>query len=158
MQPEDAEGGAQPEVKFSSGDVVALKHNYKRYLEPFFLAILIDDLHSDEHGFIQKTVNMKWLEQSEEDPLVYTVGNHDNRNSPKCIMTRVEIIREDEKFLLSRVEERRLVGLASGALESDSSDSDRELSEAEDMPEQDQARRHVAGHSRSGRRVTRFAL
>ena len=72
---------------------------------------------------------MKCLEQFEEDPLVYTVQNHYNQNSPNCIMMRVEIIREDQWFLLSGVEEQQLVGLASGTLESDSSDSDRELHE-----------------------------
>ena len=96
-------------------------------------------------------MNMKWLEQSEEDPLVNTVGNHDNHNSSKCIMTRVEIVRKDQRFILSRDEEQRLIVLASGALESDSSDSDRE-SEAEDVPAQDQPT-CVSGQSMAGRRV-----
>ena len=96
-------------------------------------------------------MNMKWLEQLEEDPLVYTVGNHDNHNSSKCIMTRVGIVRKDQRFILSRDEEQRLIVPASGALESDSSDSDRE-SEAEDVPAQDQPT-CVSGQSMSGRRV-----
>ena len=154
MRPENREGGVQPEVKFTGWDVIALKHNYKRYLEPFILSILIEDLHSNKHGFLEKSVNMKWLEQSEEDPLVYTAGNHDNHNSPKCIMTRVEINREDQRFNLSHDEEQRLIVLAPGTSESDSSDSDRE-SEAEDDPAQDQPT-CVSGQSMSGRRVTRF--
>ena len=38
-QPERPPVETRP-VRFSKGDVVALKHNWKRYLEPFFLAIL----------------------------------------------------------------------------------------------------------------------
>ena len=33
------------EIIYSKGDVVALKHNYKRYIIPFFLAVLLKDLH-----------------------------------------------------------------------------------------------------------------
>ena len=39
-------------VLFSKGDVVAVKHNWKRYLEPFFLALelLREDLHRSNDG------------------------------------------------------------------------------------------------------------
>ena len=33
------------EIICSKGDAVALKHNYKRYNIPFFLAVLLKDLH-----------------------------------------------------------------------------------------------------------------
>ena len=33
------------EIIYSKGDVVALKNNYKRYIIPFFLAVLLKDLH-----------------------------------------------------------------------------------------------------------------
>lgn len=43
-------------VLFSKGDVVALKHNWKQYLEPFFLAILRKDLHCSNDGILEHTV------------------------------------------------------------------------------------------------------
>ena len=67
-QPETAQIETRP-VRFAEGDVVALKHNWKRYLELFFLAIL----------------RISWLEPSEEDPLVYTVASEDNNNQAQCI-------------------------------------------------------------------------
>ena len=42
-------------VRFAEGDV-ALKHNWKRYLEPFFLAILREDLHSSNDGISERTM------------------------------------------------------------------------------------------------------
>ena len=65
-------------VLFSKGDVVALKHNWRCYLEPFFLAILHEDLHGSSDGFLESTMQLNWLEPSEEDPLVYVIGNEDN--------------------------------------------------------------------------------
>ena len=32
-------------IIYSKGDLVRLKHNYKRYIIPFFLAVLLKDLH-----------------------------------------------------------------------------------------------------------------
>ena len=78
-------------VVFSKGEVVALKHNYRTYLEPFFLAILCEDLHSRNDCFSEEKLKINWLEQSEEDPLVYNEGNFDDQNSPKCIMDRVSV-------------------------------------------------------------------
>ena len=77
------------ELFFSKGEVVALKHNYRMYLETFFLAILCEDLHSRNDCFSEEKPKINWLEQSEEDPLVYNEGNFDDQNSPKCIMDRV---------------------------------------------------------------------
>ena len=37
-------------------------------------------------------MGFRWLEQSEEDPLVYQTGHRDDRNSPKCIIGKVQII------------------------------------------------------------------
>lgn len=72
-------------VVFSKGEVVALKHNYRMYLEPFFLAILCEDVHSRNDCFLEEKLKINWLEQSEEDPLVYNKGTFDEQNSPKCI-------------------------------------------------------------------------
>ena len=32
---------------------------------------------------------INWLEPSEEDPLVYTIGNEDNNSPPQCILDTV---------------------------------------------------------------------
>ena len=68
------------------GDVVASKHIWKRYLEPFFLASLREDLHRSNDGIFERTTGINWLEPSEEDALVYTAGNEDNNNPPQCIL------------------------------------------------------------------------
>ena len=70
-EPETAQIETRP-VRFAEGDVVALKHNWKCYLEPFFLDSL-EDLHRSNDGIFERTMHINWLEQSEEDPLVYTV-------------------------------------------------------------------------------------
>lgn len=69
-------------VLFSKRDVFALKHNWKQYLEPFFLAILHEDLHRSNDGILEHTMYLHWLEPSEEDLLVYIVSNEDDNNPP----------------------------------------------------------------------------
>ena len=54
-----------------------------------------------------KSVKINWLEQSEEDPLVYNKGTFDEQNSPKYIMDRVSVDREAEQFILRRQRVRR---------------------------------------------------
>ena len=41
------------EIIYSKGDVVALKHNYKRYIIPFFLAVLLKDLYHNGDAFLE---------------------------------------------------------------------------------------------------------
>ena len=139
------------------------KHNYRTYLEPFFLAILCEDLHSRNDCFSEEKPKINWLEQSEEDPLVYNEGNFDDQNSPKCIMDRVSVDREAEQFILRRNEERRLKNLAKGVLDNESDDSADESQEEENLAEVEDEEpssrtRFEAGRSRSGRRVTRYLL
>ena len=57
-------------------------------MEPFFLAILREDLHRSNDGIFEfeSAMRIDWLEASEEEPLVYTVGNEDNNNPPQCIL------------------------------------------------------------------------
>ena len=62
-------------VLFSKGNKVALKHNCKQYLELFFLAILRKDLLRSNDGIHERRMHLNWLELSEEDPLVYIVGD-----------------------------------------------------------------------------------
>ena len=95
-------------VRFAEGHVVALKHNWKRYLKSFFLAIHWEDLNRSNDGIFERTMRINWLEPSEEDPLVYTVGNEDNNNPPQCILDVATVVQDGEKFILSRNEEQRL--------------------------------------------------
>ena len=92
--------------------MVALKHNWKRYLEPFFLAILREDLHRSNDGILERTMHLNWLEPSEEDPLIYTVGNEDNKNPPQCILDIAKLDQDGEIYILSKTEEQRLKNLA----------------------------------------------
>ena len=66
-------------------------------------------------------MGLRWLEQSEEGPLVYQTGHRDDRNSPKCIIGKVQIIKDGNNFCLSCLEEQRLVALLQGSIESDDS-------------------------------------
>ena len=85
-------------VVFSKGEVVILSITTGRISSPFFLAIVCDDLHSRNNCFSEEKLKINWLEQSEEDPLVYNEVNFDDQNSPKCIMDRVSVDREAEQF------------------------------------------------------------
>ena len=71
------------------GDVVALKHNYQRYITPFSLAILSKDLHHNGDAFLEDHTDLRWLEQSEKDPLVYQTGHREDRKSRECIIGKV---------------------------------------------------------------------
>ena len=66
-------------------------------------------------------MGLRWLEQLQEDPLVYQTGYRDDRNSPKCIIGKVQIIKDGNNFCLSCLEEQRLVALLQGSVESDDS-------------------------------------
>ena len=144
-------------VLFSKGDVVALKHNWKQYLEPFFLAILRDDLHRSNDGFLERTMHLNWLEPSEEDPLVYIVGDEDKKNPPQCILGTASVDQNGETYILSRNEEQRLKNLSNGSNEDDSERSDAEGTDDDNLEDDDDQRtRFEAGNSRSGRRVTRY--
>ena len=64
-------------------------------------------------------MGLRWLEQSEEDPLGYQTGHRDDRNSPKCMIGEVQIIKDGNNFCLSCLKEQRLVALLQGSVESD---------------------------------------
>ena len=75
----------------------------------------------------------------------------------------VSVDREAEQFILRRNEERRLRNLAHGHVDNVSDDSDAESQEEENLAEVEDEEpssrsRFEAGHSRSGRRVTRYLL
>ena len=48
-------------------------------------------------------MHLNWLEPSEEDPLVYTVGNEDNKNSSQCILDIASVDQDGETYILSMV-------------------------------------------------------
>ena len=41
------------EIIYSKGDLVAVKHNYKRYIIPFFLAVRFKDLYHNGDAFLE---------------------------------------------------------------------------------------------------------
>ena len=151
------------ELFFQKEKLSLLSITTGRTWSPFFLAILCEDLHSRNDCFLEEKLKINWLEQSEEDPLVYNKGTFDDQNSPKCIMDRVSVDREAEQFILRRNEERRLRNLAHGHVDNVSDASDDESQEEENLAEVEDEEpsirsRFEAGHSRSGRRVTRYLL
>ena len=144
-------------VLFSKGDVVAVKHYWKRYFEPLFPAILREELHRGNDGILERTMHLNWLESSEEDLLVYIVGNEDDNNPPQCILDIASVDPDGGKYLLSKNEEQRLKSLANGSTEGDSESSDAEESDDDNRgDDDDQPTRFEVGRSRSGRRVTRY--
>ena len=106
-------------------------------------------------------MGLRWLEQSEEDPLVYQTGHRDDRNLPKCIIGNVQIIKDGNNFCLSCLEEQRLVALLQGSVESDDSPAsggDEEEGEQAQADNFSEPIRFEAGRSRSGRPTTRYVL
>ena len=110
---------------------------------------------------------MKWLEQSEEDPLLYEIGNELRQNSSNCILDSVDIAQDCARFILSLSEEQWLTRLANGSrnegyTETSNDDvdgsSDDNVDVATGYHTNDQPRRLDAELSRSGRRTTRFQL
>ena len=70
------------EITYSKGDVVALKHNYKRYIIPFFLAVLLKDLHHNGNAFLEDHMDLRfglgWNSQELKNPLVYQTEHRDD--------------------------------------------------------------------------------
>ena len=62
------------EIIYSRGDVVALKHNYKRYIIPFFLAVLLKDLHNNGDAFQEDHMGLRWLNSQKKIPLCTRLG------------------------------------------------------------------------------------
>ena len=143
------------EIIYSKDDVVALKHNYKRYIIPFFQAVLLKDLiPGRSYGFeMAETVRRR-------SPCILD-WDRDDRNSPKCIIGKVQIIKDGNNFCLSCLEEQRLVALLQGSVESDDSPaSGGHEEEGEQAPADNFSEpiRFEAGRSRSGRPTTRCVL
>ena len=102
-------------------------------------------------------MGLRWLEQSEEDPLVYQTGHR----PLKFIIGKVQIIKDGNNFCLSCLEEQRLVALLQGSIESDDSPAsggDEEEGEQAQADNFSEPIRFEAGRSRSGRPTTRYVL
>ena len=61
--------------------------------QSFFLEVLLKNFHHNGDAFLEDHMGLRWLEQSEEGPLVNQTGHLDDRNSPKCIIGKVQIIK-----------------------------------------------------------------
>ena len=77
------------QVVYRKDDVVAVRHNQRREVSPYWLAVLLEDIQVKVDGgnFVRDKVTLRWLNQ--EDALTYTSGDVCDQNFPKCILTRV---------------------------------------------------------------------
>ena len=75
---------------YQKDDILAARHNRRREISPFWLAVLLEDVQIEVNGgnFVLQRVSLKWLNQT-SDSLTYTSADVCNGNSPKCILTRV---------------------------------------------------------------------
>ena len=111
-------------------DVVAVRHDRRREISPFWLAVLLEDVQVEVNyqKFLRQKVAFQWLNQT-SDPLTYIPGDTCNRNSPKCILTQVVgYTGEGANITLSSEEDTRLCRLANGDL----SDDDEDVEDTED--------------------------
>ena len=94
-------------------------------------------------------MRINWLEPSEEDLLVYTVGNEDN-NRPQQFLDIATVVLDGEKFTLSPNEEQRLKNLANASDKNDyKSSGEKESAGDNHEDDDDQPTRFEAGRSRS---------
>ena len=139
---------------YQNKDVVTVRHNRRREISPFWLAILLQDVQLEVDGgnFLRKKVQFQWLN-----------GDVCDRNSPNFILTRVlGFTAEGSSITLTSEEDNRLCRLANG------DPDDEDVGDDEDQtPEDQRAAREserevslprLAGVSLSGRRTTRFQL
>ena len=145
---------------YQKDDILAVRHNRRREISPFWLAVLLEDVQIEVNGgnFVQQRVSLKWLNQT-SDSLTYTSGDVCNGNSPKCILTRVlDFSFDGSDIILTTEEDNRLCRIANGDY-GDDDDNENETAPptAEDEGEVSLPIR-LPGVSLSGRRTTRFIL
>lgn len=145
-------------------DVVAVRHDRRREISPFWLAVLLEDVQVEvsDGNFLRQKVAIQWLNQT-SDPLTYNPGDVCNENSPKCILTRVlGFTSEGPNITLTTEEDTRLCRLANGDLdEDDVGENQNETVEDETTAEEGESEvslPRLPGVSLSGRRTTRFVL
>ncbi|CAH3164136.1 unnamed protein product [Porites lobata] len=141
-------------------DILAVRHNRRSEISPFWLAVRLEDVQIEVNGgnFVQQRVSLKWLNQT-SDSLTYTSGDVCNGNSPKCILTRVlDFSSDGSDIILTTEEDNRLCRIANGDY-GDDDDNENETAPptAEDEGEVSVPIR-LLGVSLSGRRTTRFIL
>ena len=87
---------------YQNDDILAVRHNRRREISPFWLAVLLEDVQIEVNGgnFVQQKVSLKWLNQT-SDSLTYTFDDVCNGNSPKCILTRVLNFSSDGSDIIS---------------------------------------------------------
>ena len=108
-----------------------------RYLEPFLLAILCEYLHHGNDGFLERTMHPNWLEPSEEDPLVYIVGNEANKNPPQCILDIASVDQDGKTYILIKMRSSAWKNLANESNEVDSESSDEEETDDDNREDDD---------------------
>jgi len=163
-------GNVRLPVVHRKEDVVALRHNRRREISPYWLAVLLENVQvkADSGNFVRNKVVLRWLNQA-EDTLTYTSSDICDESSPKCILTRVldctcEKSGDKLTVKLSPEEEVRLCRIANEDVDED--DDDRENEDELEMPTDDDHQDvtdqslppRVEGVNLSGRRTTRFFL
>ena len=100
---------------YQKDDILAVRHNRRREMTSFWLAVLLEDVPVEVNGgnFAQKRVFLKWLKQT-SDSLTYTSQDVRNGSSPKCILARVLDFSSDGSDILTTEENNRLCGIANG--------------------------------------------
>ena len=145
---------------YQKDDILAVRHNRRREISPFWLAFLLEDVQIEVNSgnFVQQRVSLKWLNQT-SDSLTYTFDDVCNGNSPKCILTRALNFSSDgSDIILATEEDNRLCRIANGDYGGDD-DNENETAPpiAEDEGEVFLPMR-LLGVRLSGRRTTQFIL
>ena len=91
---------------YQKDDILAVRHNRRREISPFWLAVLLEDVQIEVDGgnFVQQRVSLKWLNET-SDSLTYTSGDVCNGDSPKCILIRVFEFSSDGSDIILTTEE-----------------------------------------------------
>ena len=146
-------GTVRVQTVYHNKDVVAVRHNRRREISPFWLAILLQDVQLEVDGgnFLRKKVQFQWLN-----------GDVCDRNSPNFILTRVlGFTAEGSSITLTSEKDNRLCRLANGDLDDEDIGDDEDQTpedEAAGESEREVSLPRLAGVSLLGRRTTCFQL
>ena len=103
-------------VLYCSDDVVAVRHNLRREVSPYWLAILLEGyiyVEAESRRFDRDKMKIQWLNQT-DNPLCYVKGDIFYTNSLKCIISGCNgILYEDDRFHVPQDEDIRLSRIAS---------------------------------------------
>ena len=138
---------------YQKDDILAVRHNRRREISPFLLAVLLNDVQVEVNGgnFVQQRVSLKWLNQT-SDSLTYTSGDVCNSNSNPSTLLFFRWIRHH----FNNRGGNRLCRIANGDYgEDDDNENETAPPTAEDEGEVSLPIR-VPGASLSGGRTTQF--